>query len=50
MNLKKPRWIPLEEQKAKINVTTLYKGIQGLINIPINQHQTTERVIKEAYN
>ena len=35
-------WITQQEQRARIKVTTFYKGINGLIDIPTNQYQQNE--------
>ena len=42
LNFKKLGWISLEEQRARIKITTFYKGINELttIPVPLNQHQT----------
>ena len=35
-------WITQQEQRARIKVTTFYKGINGLIDIPTNQYQQND--------
>ena len=33
------RWLPHKETRARTRVTTLYKGLNGFLEIPTNQYQ-----------
>ena len=41
-NFKELGWISLSEQRAKSKVTTLYKGINNLLEIPLDQFRPNE--------
>ena len=38
INMKKLNWMPLEEYRARKKITTFYKGLNKLIEIPIHQY------------
>ena len=37
--MKKLAWVPLSEQRARTKITTFYKGLNNLVEIPIDQYK-----------
>ena len=49
-NMHKLEWVPLEEHRARIKSTILYKGINNLIDIPIDVYQINNHQFNTRQN